>query len=71
MTISKQALELIGCTVEDYLHWCKDNGFPSYKENTKKEFFKRINENRIVRDTESGLLINQDGDNTNNELNEE
>ena len=27
MTISKQALELIGCTVEDYLQWCKDNGF--------------------------------------------
>ena len=71
MTISKQALELIGCTVEDYLQWCKDNSFPSYKENTKKEFFKRINENRIVRDTESGLLINQDVDNTNNELNEE
>ena len=71
MTISKQALELIGCRVEYYLQWCKDIGFPCYKENTKKEFFKRINENRIVRDTESGLLINQDGDNTNNELNEE
>ncbi len=38
MTISKQALELVGCTVEDYLQWCSDNGFPSYKESTKKEF---------------------------------
>ncbi len=63
MTISKQALELVGCTVEDYLQWCSDNGFPSYKESTKKEFFRRIQDNVIVRDRETGKLINRHSDN--------
>lgn len=71
MTISKQALELVGCTVEDYLQWCRDNNQPSYKETTKKEFFKRISENRIVRDSSTGLLINKHIDNKDNEINEE
>ncbi len=59
MTISKHALELVGVTVEEYLQWCFDNGFPSYKDSSKKEFFSRINECRIVRDKETGRLINK------------
>lgn len=62
MTISKQALELVGVTIEEYLQWCSDNKFPAYRETTKKEFFKRIQGNQIVRDVKTGILINKQGD---------
>jgi len=67
MTINKQALELVGVTVDEYLQWCSSSNFPSYRESTKKEFFKRINENRIVRDTKTGLLINKNSEDKNEE----
>ena len=42
MRINKQAFEVIGVTLEDYLLWCEDNGVPSYSEKTKKDFFAKV-----------------------------
>ena len=62
MTISKQALEIVGVSVEEYLQWCSDNDLPAYKEKTKKEFFKRIMNDKIIRDTKTGELISKHGE---------
>ena len=59
LKINKQALELLGVTVGEYLFWCKENKMPSYKETTKKEFFKRCIEGRIVKDARNNRLVNK------------
>ena len=59
MNINKQALELVGVTVDEYLFWCKENKRPSYKEETKQDFFKRIREGKIVKDVRNQRLINK------------
>ena len=59
MTINKQALDMAGCTVEDYITWCKNNNKSSYKQSTKVEFFEKIADGRIVRDSQTGELINK------------
>lgn len=56
MKINKQAFELIGVTLEDYLLWCEDNNLPSYLEKTKVDFFTKVKTNQIVRDSASGKL---------------
>lgn len=56
MKINKQAFELVGVTLEDYLLWCGENDLPSYSEKSKVTFFTYIKTNRIVRDSETGKL---------------
>ena len=57
MTIKKQALDLIGVSVEQYLDYCERyNLKPNFKK-TRREFFKRVSEGRIVLDTRTGQLI--------------
>lgn len=57
MQISKQALAIVGVTIDDYLEWCLNNNKASYKNETKKEFFTKIKEGRIVRDNATKKLI--------------
>ncbi len=57
MKINKHAFELVGISLEDYILWCEDNNKPSYKAKTKEEFFKKIRNNQIVRDTKKGKLV--------------
>ncbi len=56
MKINKQAFELIGVTLEDYLEWCKDNNKPSYAKKTKVKFFDLVKSKQIVRDKDTGKL---------------
>lgn len=59
MKISKQALELVGVTVDEYIFWCRENGHPACSEKTKVLFFASIREGKIVRDKRNKRLINK------------
>lgn len=59
MKISKQALELVGVTVDEYIFWCRENGHPACSEKTKALFFASIRDNKIVRDKRNNRLINK------------
>lgn len=54
--MNKQLFQEVGITEADYKKWCKDNKKPSYKSETKEEFFARIQDGRLVKD-KSGNLI--------------
>ena len=57
MTIKKQALDLIGVSLEQYLDYCERyNLKPNFKK-TRREFFKKVSEGRIVLDTNTGQLV--------------
>ena len=56
MKINKQILELCGVTEQDYREWCAITGKPMYKESSKREFFKRIQNGQLVKD-KNGKLI--------------
>lgn len=57
--MNKQILTLVGVSEEEYLNWCKENGKRHSLLKTKREFFERIREGKLVRD-ENGKLINRD-----------
>ena len=59
MYINQQALDIAGVTYEEYLQWCKENNKFPYKKKTRKEFFMRIKDDRIVKDGKTGQLINK------------
>lgn len=52
-----QAFHITGVTKDEYLDWCKQNDKPSYKQETKKEFFYKIRTMRLVRDSITGKLV--------------
>ena len=52
-----QAFCITETTKQEYLDWCKKNNKPSYKLESKKEFFARIKEGKLVRDSATGLLV--------------
>ncbi len=52
-----QAFHITKTTKEEYLEWCKQNDKPSYKQETKNEFFYKIRTMRLVRDSATGKLI--------------
>ena len=56
MDINKQAFELIGITMEDYLDWCNDNKVSACSRKTVREFFRKVRINQIVRDSRTGKL---------------
>lgn len=55
--MNKSGLELINVTREDYLKWCRKYKKPNYKMETKKRFFKLIQNGEIVRDENNNLVI--------------
>ena len=56
MALNKQAFELAGVTESDYKKWCKDTGKAAYKQSSKEDFFARIRDGRLVKDS-SGRLV--------------
>lgn len=57
MTMNRQAFASVGVTEEDYMNWCKKYKKSYYKPEVKREFFARISDGRLVRDTFTGELI--------------
>lgn len=47
--LSDKPFKLLGFTIEDYIKWCNKNNYKSYLSSSKKEFFKRVNNFRVVR----------------------
>ena len=59
MKINKQAFDLIDITPEEYLNWCADNNKLYNKRKTILEFFKKVKNNKIVRDNKLNKLVNK------------
>lgn len=55
--MNKQLTKMTGITEEDYRNWCKENDRPSYKAETKQEFFEMIQNGQLVKDSSTGQLI--------------
>ena len=51
-----KAFSIVGVTEQDYLDWCKENKKPHYRTSTKAEFFKLIQEGKLVKD-KSGQVV--------------
>ena len=56
VTMSKQIRRWVGVTEAEYKAWCKENKKPSYKPETKADFFARIQDGRLVRDANGKLI---------------
>lgn len=56
MSMNKQIFKAVGVTESDYKAWCKENKKVAYKAETKKEFFSRIQEGRLVKDSKGHLI---------------
>lgn len=56
MTLNQQAFKLAGVTEEEFKAWCKENKKPMYLKSSKAEFFARIHDGRLVRDTDGKLI---------------
>lgn len=52
-----QAFRITETTKQEYLDWCKQNNRPSYKQESKREFFNRIRTFRLCRDSVTGKLV--------------
>ena len=57
MNINKQAFDLHGVTVKDYLDFCEKKGWQSYKPSSKRAFFERLETGRLVKDKLTGKLL--------------
>lgn len=56
--MNKQIFKHVGVTGAEYRQWCKDNKKASYKPSVKADFFERIQDGRIMRDSD-GVLVNK------------
>lgn len=54
--MNKDALKIAGVTEADFQKWCKDNKKAAYKTSVKADFFARIQDGRLVKDS-SGKLV--------------
>ena len=54
--MNKKGLIIAGVTEADFKKWCKDTGRPITKKESKIEFFTRIKDGRLVKDS-SGKLV--------------
>lgn len=57
MTMNKQCFVAAGVTEKDYLNWCRENRKSAYKQSSKQEFFERIQDGRLVKDSMTGMLV--------------
>ena len=57
--MNKQIFEQVGVTEEDFKLWCKENNKPTYKPEIKQEFFDKIQNGLLVKDS-TGKIIKKD-----------
>lgn len=50
--MNKQISKLLNVTEEDYVKWCRLNKRPVYKKESKKEFLKKVQSGKLIRDKE-------------------
>lgn len=54
--MNKNAFDLAGVDEMEYYKWCRENKKPAYKTETKREFFGKIQEGKLVRN-QNGVII--------------
>lgn len=54
--MNKNAFLITGITKEDFIRWCKENKKPSYKKEVRSEFFSKIQEGKLVKDSKGRLI---------------
>lgn len=55
--MNKQLEKITGVTDDDYKQWCLDNHKPSYLNKTKRDFYGRILDGRLVKDAAGKKLL--------------
>lgn len=55
--MNRQIFRMLGISEEEYKEWCSNNYLVAYKISTKQEFFDKIQSGQIVRDSNTGKLI--------------
>ena len=55
--MNKQIYKVAGVTENDFKNWCKETNRKAYKQSSKTEFFARLADGRLIRDTQTGKLI--------------
>lgn len=71
MYITQQALDIVGVTYDEYIEWCENTGKMPYKKSVRKEFFQKIFEGRLVRDSITKRIITKKISKNNSEANDE
>lgn len=54
--MNKKCLDLAGVDENEFYKWCRENKKPTYKTESKREFFSKIQEGKLVRN-EKGSII--------------
>ena len=54
--MNRQLFETAGVTEEEFLNWCKQNKKPSYKKEVKEEFFQKIHDGKLVKNSQNQLI---------------
>lgn len=44
---NERAFDMIGCSVEEYMDWCKENGLKYHKSESKRKFFEDYRSGKI------------------------
>lgn len=47
--ISEKPFRLLGYTLDEYLRWCEKHSLKPYETESKRIFFKKINEHTIIK----------------------
>ena len=55
-----QAFAITKTTRDEFDRWCKENKLPSYKIESKREFFTLIRKGELVRDSETGEIVRKE-----------
>ena len=59
MPITKKIFKVTGITEDDYREWCKTYKKSIHKPENRTEFFQKVLDGRIIRDTTTGKLVNK------------
>lgn len=55
--MNKQIEALTGVTNADYLQWCKENNKAAYIPKNRADFFAKIQDGRLVKDSATGKIV--------------
>lgn len=55
--MNKQIEHLVNVTNEDYLKWCKENNKAHYMPKTRADFFAKVQDGRLVKDSKTGKIV--------------
>ena len=71
MSFNKQVEKMVGVDEREYRKWCKENKEPIHKAESKTKFFARIQEGRLLKDSEGNIVRKRNKKNGAKDISEE